>query len=860
MSTKRRAQEENVKIKQVLPLMKALGYTNDDEYDFEHNVNNRRADIGVLIDENLTTIVEVKDAAEDLDNHINQAIDYGSAKQLEFVALTNGKEFRVYATFAKGVVNAKDRAVISVKVDDPTKPPPALLKAFSRDEILDLKVLRSLKEKLRPRVTEEDLIYVLTKSTDELYDLLVAQFATRYKNDRNFKNKLNSWALTVKLDIQDKALISKLCKEGAYSLINRVLFYRISEDRSDAKPLITENTLREWRAVVEKPSKKLRELFKNASKEYETFYNSPLFNSITFEDVDWEETVVMKVLSRFANVDFSVVNDDMLGKAYERHIPNDERKRLGQFYTPDFVVDYLLDLMDFKKSSKLLDPSCGSGAFLHQAVRRFKDDTSVNSADIIENNIYGIDINPFACQLTTMNLLLSTLDSKKKPKKINILTADSLLDKKIAGAELFDNGEFGPESKRNVKALSTYLEHSGQFDIIVGNPPYRCFGLRSNKALKNVYQDYVRRRWSGSAEYKISYYPLFIERSIDLLKPGGRLAFILPDSFLVGMYFSKVRRKILDTCKIVEIVLCQKNFWEDAEVGFPTMIVLEREEVDLKRRNHKVQVKFAASENNIKSRKFVSAKYVQDTFEHLDRNRFELYFTDTSKDFITKIRSKTQLTMKSVVTGHTGIRAKGGIGKENLISDKQINSKYVKSLHSGSEVLPYKVEYNGGWTMLDKKLLCSGGWDPEVVEQRKIFVRQTGDSLISAIDGKRYYHLNNVHSFSPNNPDVPLEWVSLMLNSQVMNRFYHIISMEVGRAMAQIDIDTVHLLPYIEPTDEQLAEALELYSALSKAKPDSKEFKVLRAEANELIASAFGLSAKLRNYAEKSVEEKKLAA
>lgn len=860
MTIKGRAQEENTKIKRVLPLMRALGYTNDDEYDFEHNVSNRRADIGILIDENLATIVEVKDSNVNLDDHINQAIDYGSEKQLEFVGLTNGKEFRVYATFAKGVVNPKDRVVLNVKIDDPSNPPTSLVKAFHRDEIVDLKALRSLKEKLRPRVTEEDLIYVLTKSTDDLFDLLESQFATRYKSDAKFKNKLNSWALTVKLDIQDKALISKLCKEGAYSLINRVLFYRISEDRSDTRPLITEHTLREWRAVVEKPSKKLRELFKNASKEYETFYNSPLFNSITFEDVEWEETVVMKVLSRFANVDFSVVNDDMLGKAYERHIPNDERKRLGQFYTPDFVVDYLLDLMKFTKNSKLLDPSCGSGAFLHQAVRRFKDETTANSSDIIENNIYGIDINPFACQLTTMNLLLSTLDSKKKPKQINILTADSLIDKKISGAELFDSEEFGPESKRNVKELSSYLEESGKFDIIVGNPPYRCFGLRSNKALKSVYQDYVRKRWTESAEYKISYYPLFIERSIDLLKPGGRLAFILPDSFLVGMYFSKVRRKILDTCKIVEVVLCQKNFWEDAEVGFPTMIVLEREESEIKRRNHQVEVKFAESENNIKSRKFVSSKYAQDTFEHLDRNRFELYFTDTAKDFVTKIRNKTKLTMASVVTGHTGIRAKGGVGKENLIADKQVNSKYVKSLHSGSEVLPYKVDYDGGWTMLDKKLLCAGGWDPQVVEQRKIFVRQTGDSLISAIDGKRYYHLNNVHSFSPNNPDVPLEWVSLMLNSEVMNRFYHIISMEVGRAMAQIDIDTVHLLPYIEPTDEQLAEAIELYASLSKAKPDSREFRVLKAEANELIASAFGLSAKFKNYAEKSVSEKKLAS
>lgn len=860
MKNKRRAQEENTKIKIILPLMKSLGFVNDDEYDFEHLVKNKRADIGIIIDEKPVTVVECKDLGEDLDNHINQVIEYGSGKQLEFVGLTNGKEFRVYATFAKGVVNPKDRLLVKAPIDDVGNPSALLEKSFHRDEIPDFKNLRALKEKLRPRVTEQDLIYVLQKSTDDLFDLLESQFSKRYKGDATFRNKLNSWALTVKLDIKDKSLISKLCKEGAYSLINRVLFYRISEDRSDQRPLITESTLREWRSVVEKPSKKLRELFKNASKEYETFYNSPLFNSITFDDVDWEESTILKVLSRFANVDFSVVNDDMIGKSYERHIPNDERKRLGQFYTPDFVVDYLLDQVDINKTTKILDPSCGSGAFLHQAVRRFKEDKSSTSSEIIEKNIFGIDINPFACQLTTMNLLLSTLDSKKKPKNINILTADSLVDKKIDDVELFDSKEFGSESKRNVKEISSYLSMAGKFDVIVGNPPYRCFGLRSNKALKNVYQDYVRKRWTESAEYKISYYPLFIERSIDLLKQGGQLAFILPDSFLVGMYFSKVRRKILDTCKIKEIVLCQENFWEDAEVGFPTMIVLQREENKIKRLNHNVTVKFAETQNSIKSRKFVANKYPQRTFEALDRNRFELYFTEKSHEFVSKMRLKTDQKLSSVITGHTGIRAKSGVGKENLIADHKVNSKYVRSLHSGSEVLPYKVEYDDGWTLLDVKKLCAGGWDPQVVEQRKIVVRQTGDSLISAIDDRGLYHLNNVHSISPNNSDIPLEWVCLMLNSEVMNRFYHIISMEVGRAMAQIDIDTVHLLPYIEPTDEQLAEALELYSSLSKAKLNSKEFKKLKAEANELIATAFGLGTKLEVYTQKSVAEKKLAA
>ena len=716
-------------------LQKGLNFSNSKELDFEHRVKNKKADIAIIIDRQVKSFIEVKDKNENLDKHIKQAVEYGMIKQVDFVCLTNGKEFRIYAVFATGVVDPADRLIGLFKIKDPSSPPAKLKNLFNRSRFPELNELKEANKKIKPKVTEEGLTDILKDCTEDLYKFLLNQFKRRYKEDSYFKKEIDDWAISIKIDIKDKDLVQKLCKEGSYSLINRVLFYRIHEDRERETPSITKSTISEWKTMVEKPSAKLGKLFKCKAKEFTNFYNSPLFNSITYDEIEWDEDVIIRILARFANIDFKEIENDIIGKAYEKHISEDERKRLGQFYTPQFIIDYLVSKLDICHKSRVLDPSCGSGAFLTSILRKIRKKNKTSKL-AIENSIYGIDINPFAIQLTTMNLLLETIGERSKPTKINVLAADTLIDKELK-ATIFKSSFF-KESKRNVKELNKFLsianvvecnKKTSKFDFIVGNPPYRCFGLRSNNAMSKMYKDYLRLRWINSAEYKISYYPLFIESSINLLSQGGTLAFIIPDSFLVGMYFSKIREYILKTCKIKEIVYCQEDFW-DAQVGCPTMIILQKEDNPIKRHNNKIVVKLAKSSSHIKSKNFIENKYSQDTFSHLTRNRFELYFSSGSQKIVQQIRSYTSLKFKDVVKGHTGIRASKGIGKDNLMSSKKTSSYYLKGLHSGSELSQFKIHYKKGWINLNPKNLCSGGWDPNIVERPKIMVQQTGDSLI----------------------------------------------------------------------------------------------------------------------------------
>ena len=383
-----------------------------------------------------------------------------------------------------------------------------------------------------------------------------------------------------------------------------------------------------------------------------------------------------------------------------------------------------------------------------------------------------------------MNILLTTLSSTGKPRSINIKTADTLVDKVLNELSIFKNGDTSRDTKENVKTLSSFLEKK-EFDFVVGNPPYRCFGLRSNKKLKKDYNDYLKMRYNNSAQYKVSYYPLFIERGIELLRNGGRLAYILPDSFLVGKYFEKIRSHILDTCKIEEIVMCGKNFWEEAEVGFPIMIKLQKESNKNKRDNFAITVKWAENENHIKSKRFLINKYKQSIFLSTDRKKFELYFNKNDYDLVNKMRTHSTKKMQEVIRGYSGVIGKKG--KPSILSDNNMNGgRYVKALHSGSELESFHISYKKGWLNLDPKKIKSGG-DSTMFEQKKILMRQTGDSIICAVDSKKYYHTNNIHNFTPCSKETFLEWVAIIFNSKAMNRFYKIISMEQKRPMAQID-------------------------------------------------------------------------
>jgi hypothetical protein len=126
------------------------------------------------------------------------------------------------------------------------------------------------------------------------------------------------------------------------------------------------------------------------------------------------------------------------------------------------------------------------------------------------------------------------------------------------------------------------------------------------------------------------------------------------------------------------------------------------------------------------------------------------------------------------------------------------------------------LRYSGHFLNIDSKLLWSGGFDPIVVKNTKLLLRQTGDSLVATLDDEGFYHLNNMHAISPKEPfqAYDLKYLLALLNSRLMNNYYHLISLEFGRAMAQTDIETLELLPIKQASQEQKNEIVVLVDKL----------------------------------------------
>jgi hypothetical protein len=488
-----------------------------------------------------------------------------------------------------------------------------------------------------------------------------------------------------------------------------------------------------------------------------------------------------------------------LGEIYE-HTAR-KRRVNGVYYTPQQVISFILkhtvrhlDIVA-KPKGKILDPACGSGYFLLEAYDILFDkfvkhreqlraaypdeDWSEDGIHryILKYNLWGADIDIAAAEITKVSLLMKR-NGAFAPSP-NIIVYDSL--------QRLENDD------TVLKAVRAFWTPG--YDYVIGNPPYLSFGLRGAVPIDNEYKKYLRQNYSASAEYKLSYYVLFMQRGIELLAENGSLGFIVPDSFLLGRYYSKIRKFILDNARIEFIAHIAAAVFKGAATGYSAICILRKEKDEALRDNNEIKVCQVNRIDTLESGSFSAA--CQSYFAHLPYNRFRILFGDRTKRLVDYIDS-VSVPLSQYASGHTGIRS---LSKQSdIIAEKQQESFWHKGLISGSQVARYFLKYEGHWLNIHPDVLYKGGWRQEIISQRKILVRQTGDSLTACIDDQGYYHLNNIHSFILKEKDdksvqVSLDYLLLILNSRLISFYYHAVSMEYGRPMAQTDIETLELMP-----------------------------------------------------------------
>jgi len=286
-----------------------------------------------------------------------------------------------------------------------------------------------------------------------------------------------------------------------------------------------------------------------------------------------------------------------------------KRKKDGVFYTPKFITkyiventigrlcdekkaelqiieeDYITDKKRQKKTTQVLvdkltgyknwllqltvcDPACGSGAFLNQALdyliteHRYIDELQAKlfgdamvmsdiEKSILENNLFGVDLNEESVEIAKLSLWLRTAQPNRKLNDLN--------NNIKCGNSLIDDPEVAGEKAFNWKQGFPQVFAKGGFDVVIGNPPY---GAYLDVPSKEYYLSHMRT-FQGNFEI----YFFFIEFVSSILKAKGKIGFITPDTWINIPQAKKLREHILDNYGINNIIVFSHSVFTDASVN-----------------------------------------------------------------------------------------------------------------------------------------------------------------------------------------------------------------------------------------------------------------------------------------------------
>lgn len=819
---KRSGVEENVKLKIVLPLLNALGYDSVKDMDFEHHVENKRADIAIVIDNYPKIIVECKSLEKNLDDYIIQAIDYAIRKAIPYIILTNGKEFRLYKPFIENLINPKDRLLISIKLETLVENFEELNDLVSRKSLVSNEIkekTEKIVEKLRNEITPKTLIENLITAKKVLVIDAQDKILPKYKLDLEFRNLVDRWIKDSELDIKEsKKWCEILANEMAYSFINRLYFYRIAEDKGIVESKLNKKALGQITQYI-----KYNQLIKLSFEEILKIDYEAIFKHDIFDKIEFDELNIKKIIDSLAEYDFSKINGDIIGKIYEYHVSKEERKKLGQFYTPEPIINYIFDNIPLKATDKLLDPACGSGGFLIKAYDKFSEQLPENEANknthkqIIENNLFGYDINPFSVHLTAMNLALKNIESKTDV--INVLERDSLSD----NVEYF----FGQTMKTLNKKEKNTAENTSKFNVIVGNPPY--FNLTQNI----IKEKYDIQEFKEILTGVTNIASLFLKRYISLLEPSGYLGFVLPKSLTYLNSWEGIRKFILEQTEIVKIFDIHEAF--EGVLIEEIVLIVQKKPCD---RPESVEVQYTLPHKRDKIDKHMVST------NQLTSEMFSIYAFGLNQMIKEKVLNNSKTIKQISEPIFDGIP----IQKYNyLFTDKRVcddDLPILRGKNIGQFLLKGKIQY------ISRSCPAFDSYEaqvprllhPKIMGQR--LIAQTGDhvKLIATIDEDgNYLEVNTVSNIVLIDSSFNLKYVLGILNSKLAS--YYIYNFVFNRAVRTLDFGYTEKLPIKKASKLEQQKIINLVDEVIKEDSDSEKSKELKEKIDKEIYSIYGLTA-----------------
>jgi adenine-specific DNA-methyltransferase len=562
---------------------------------------------------------------------------------------------------------------------------------------------------------------------------------------------------------------------------------------------------------------------------------------------------------------------------------SDIRKAGGVYYTPSSIVHYIVDntlgklleelesehklaAIEKVKQIRVLDPACGSGSFLIYAYRLLSDFyrrinesidnervrllASAGSTDmfqrlelfkqlpeplvdfphhILEEQLYGVDIDPEAAEISAVNLTMQAFADAKREKlplilNENIKVGNSLISGTEEELRTYFGDTWQEKKPFNWKKEFPHIMSSGRFDVVVGNPPY--VQLLESQFLTDL--RYYDDHYISVSGFKKNLFPIFIERSLGLIKnEGGRLAMIIPDRFFFTPSYIPCRRKLFEGATLESVEEILGGAFDSAIVGNAIFVLstpkLKDYSVEVRQRNE--------DQSTVINRLPIGSI--------LDDPELVVNLLATN-EALSILRKAYQVStpLKSLLSVHVGIMIRDN---KRLFTQSRI-SVQQKPIVKGHNLERYKVR-NTYFFDTEKAVVFGGTKDPEKHEQvPKILLRKTGNRLIACLDTTGIYAEQSVYLLLSKSSQLDINYILGIVNSKLLSYLFQncLITNPVTYPYIQhYDLEKLPIrqIDFKSPTDKKAY--AELVTSVERMLQLNKQITLIdtsaRAEQDELL-------------------------
>ena len=773
----------------------------------------KRADYSFALAPDYRTVkffVEAKKPSHDLTNkdYYFQTARYGWNATTPVAVLTDFEEFHIVdCRFRPSIDDALNYKLKKFHYSDYADKEKfsEIYWLFSHEAVANGSIEKYADALPKPRGKKAKAVKGITQSIDEAFleelDEIRNELAKSFKKNNEY-------------------LTSEELTEATQRTIDRLVFIKFLEDKLIEPDHYVSNFGKR---------KSAWEDFLNDSRKLEAKYNGVVFKKTKIDErniIEPDDKTFSAICDDLSHentpYNFDAIPIHILGSIYERFLGKvvhatdkrvtieekpEVRKAGGVYYTPQYIVNYIVDntigkLVEGKtpkEISKLrfADIACGSGSFLITVYERildyhkrwYLDNPEQAKKDgcilyegayrlslkqkqvVLTNNIYGVDIDQQAVEVSQLSLYLKLLEDETtatandtwvlfKEQLLPNLNKNIVCGNSLIGTDILESDLFDYEEEKRIKPMDfenvfPAVMHNGGFDAIVGNPPYSAKQSVDTKKFAPFY---------STVEYKCDLFAFFVEKGYYLLNATGKLGFIIPVSWMTNIYYRKLRALLIESQSLEQINLIEGLVFNSANID-TNIIFLS------KCKNKAKKLKWSVSKAGSLNSAIINRSYSQ--FSADEGYSISSEVGDKWYDIKRKVE-KDSVQLKEISKISLGMKLRSN--DEFIVFKK--SKENPDAIVFGKDIGKYNpIQVSRYFNF--KEAIIVGGTKNETIQRGcpKIFIQairnlSLEERIIATLDQDGYYFVGTVNAVTVLDDRFNYTYLLGLLNSKFFNTYF----------------------------------------------------------------------------------------